>query len=320
MIFYLSFALSSFIMSLFSGRYDIIFTSSPPIFHAYSALIAAKLKRTRLVLDIRDLWPDSAVEVEAVANPRLLKMGSYLERKLYLGAEAIFTVSCGLKKVIESRGGMAKTQVVYNGTKEQILAWNGSTEGLKSTAGWTGKFNVVYAGLMGLGQGIAELFDEIAGCGHDDLNFVFIGDGPEKQSLVDRSKRQNLKNIQFIDHMPLSDVIPYMYKADVLLVVLKEKELFKSAIPSKFFDCMAAGKPILSNVDGELRTFMEEHNTGYYFSLANRGDFIAKVENLKADAELRRIMAQNGRKLVEERFLRSRLADDAAAQIEKLVK
>ena len=313
MLYYLSFALSSFVVSLFLKRHDVVFTSSPPIFHACMAMLTSKLKRARFVVDIRDLWPDTVAKFEAVENKRMLKWGRRLERGLYRNACIILTVSAGLANAIGQRGGSGKTSICYNGTDENILNWHrpsGLVDGNKVV--------VLYAGIIGLGQNLVSLVPHVLQLESNNVKFSFIGNGPQK-NMLENELRQRRSNALTLSGISREEVIPYLCGADILMVVLREDDFFRSAIPSKFFDYMAAGKPIVSNVDGELREIMETYNTGIYFSLRQEGSFQAAIERLANDPELRRQMGENGRKLVREKFLRSKLADEAVRTIEETI-
>jgi glycosyltransferase involved in cell wall biosynthesis len=319
MLFYLSFAISSFLAALFLKKHDVVFASSPPIFYTFAAMMAARLKGSKFVLDIRDIWPDGALEVEAVTSGRLLKWGGYLEKKIYKNAALIFAVSKGVKNTIESRGGTGKTHIVYNGSQEDILNWRGDIESFRKSRGWEDKFIVCYAGLMGLSQNLVEMIPEIREFNNPDINFVFIGDGPGKSLLEKKADSENLNNVKFIDLMPRAEVIPYIYSSDAMMVILRETVFFKSAIPSKLFDYMAAGKPVITNVDGELREILTENKAGLFFSLKEGGSFATAVRTLKENPELSREMGKNGKKAVREDFLRSRLAAEMIKRIEVLV-
>jgi colanic acid biosynthesis glycosyl transferase WcaI len=319
MLYYLSFALSSFFAILFLSRRDIVLASSPPIFFAYSSMIAAKIKRSKFIVDIRDLWPDTAKEVEAVSSGRLMKWGSYLERGLYRNAVGVFTVSEGIKGKIEKRGGAGKTSVVYNGSTEQILNWQGSVDELRAKLGWADKIVITYAGIIGLGQDIKAMLPQLIKIKRQDVVIVFIGEGPHKAELKQEIELAGAKHIKFYEPMSQAEVIPYLYASDILMVILREIPFFQSAIPSKFFDSMAVGKPVIANVDGEMRKIMEEHQTGLYFSAAIEGSLAQAVERLIGNSEIRRTMGDNGKKLVEEQFLRSKIADRAVLTLENLV-
>ena len=316
MLYYISFAVSSFIAVLFLRRRDIVLASSPPIFFAYSSMIAARLKRSKFVIDIRDLWPDTVKEVEAVSSGRLMKWGAYLERRLYTNATHIFTVSQGIKGKIELRGGKDKTSIVYNGSFEQILNWQGSINEFRHKLGWANKAVITYAGIIGLGQDILAILPQITEIKRDDIQFVFIGDGPQKTDLILEFEREGFKNVQFFDAMPQTEVIPYLYASDVLMVVLREIAFFNSAIPSKFFDSMAVGRPVIANVDGEMRKIMEENQTGIYFSGQKDGSLLEAITTLTNFPELRHKMGDNGKRLVADRYLRSKIADRAIRVIE----
>lgn len=316
MLFYLSFACSSFIASLLLKRRDIVFASSPPIFHVYTAMLTAMIKRSRFVLDVRDIWPDTAYEFEAVSNYMLLKWGGRIERQLYRRAYLIFTVSRGLKQKIEKRGGHEKVKVIYNGSSPDMLEWRGNIEAVRSCMTSTGKLIICYAGLMGLGQDLTRLLPEMAALPSREIHFVFIGDGPDKEPFRQEAIRLKIKNISIMDLLPRKEVIPFTYAADIMMVVLRESDFFKTAIPSKFFDCLAAGKPVVTNVDGELRELLETSNSGVYFTLNEKGSFARAIQSLAENPQLRKTMGENGRKLVGDHFLRQDLSDKAVEIIE----
>ena len=309
MLFYLSFSLSSFLAAVCLRKHDIVFSSSPPIFHVFAAMIVAKLKGSRFVLDIRDIWPDTALVIKAVKSKRLLKCGGYLEKMLYKNAGTILTISKGLKDTVESRGGTGKTSVIYNGSEKDILDWRGDIEAFRKSQGWTGSIVVCYAGLIGLGQNLVDILPEIDRIEDNNIKFIFIGDGPGKMDLRKDAAKKNLKNLEIMDLMPRPKVIPYIHSSDIMMVILRESEFFKSAIPSKVFDYMAAGKPVVTNVDGELREILTANNAGLYFSLKDIGSFSRVITKLKNDPQLRSEMGANGKRMVREKFLRSKLTD-----------
>jgi glycosyltransferase involved in cell wall biosynthesis len=316
MLFYLSFALSSFLAGVFLKRRDIVFASSPPIFHVYAAMLVAIIKRSKFILDIRDIWPDTALEFKAVSNDKLLRLGGYIERKLYRKAHLIFTVSRGLRTKISKRGGQAKVKVIYNGSDLDMLQWKGNIKSIRNSFGWSEKLVVCYAGLIGLGQDLVNLLPEIAKLPSGKIQFVFIGDGPGRASFDREAKSLGIQNISIMDLLTRSQVIPYTHAVDIMMVVLRESDFFKSAIPSKFFDCLAAGKPVVTNVDGELRELMEDSNSGLYFTLNEKGSFVRAIESLAADPQLRETMGKNGKKLAADQFIRLNLSDKAVEMIE----
>ncbi len=318
-LFYISFAISSFIAALFRGNCDIVFTSSPPIFHAFTSMIIAKIKRADFVLDIRDIWPDTVFEFKAMSSPLLLRLAKYLERSLYKNARLIFGVTRGIKAKIETRGASEKVHVVYNGTKDIMLNWEGDIEAIRKSAGWNDNIVILYAGVLGLGQNLAEFLpDIIKGIRGKNITLQFIGGGPQYHTIKRIAAREGNDLIKVSEPMSYEKIVPYIHSADILLVTLIESDFFKEAIPSKYFDYMAAGKPVLTNVDGELRDILETYNTGLYFSFREEGSFDRSVNTLIENRGLMREMGVNGRKLVADRFMRADLCSEAMEIIEKV--
>jgi len=317
MLFYLSFALSSLIAALCVRKVDVIFASSPPIFHAFTSMLASIVKRKTFILDIRDIWPDSALETQAVNNSTLLSLGSALEHSLYNKADRIFTISQGLKKVIDQRSKIAKTDLIYNGSFKYMQICDTNLTEFRKKIGWHDNVVILYAGIIGLGQDIIKLLPLINDSSCQNVRFEFIGGGPQVDLITNEIKKLNIDSIGIHEAMPVEKIIPFIHAADIMLVPLREIVFFKSAIPSKFFDYMAAGKPIVSNVDGELREIMEQYNTGIYFSIREPGSFDQAVTKLIENPSLRLAMGENGKKVVNERFLRSKLSTRMVEIIEK---
>ena len=320
LLFYISFALSSFCASLFVRKPDVIFTSSPPIFHALGSTLIAKIKKSRFVLDIRDLWPDTVREFNAMSNKTFMKWGAIFEKWLYLNSDLIVTVSQGIKAKIEARGGNGKCHLAYNGSFQSILEWNGSGRIGQEWRGFANETIIMYAGRIGLGQKLSDLIPSMLEMKESGCRFVIIGDGPDKNRIENILRKHATSSIILGNSVSSGDVIPYLYAADILMVILKKGEFFKSALPSKFFDYMAAGKPILSNVDGELREIMETYNTGIYFAPDDPEAFKVAILTLINNPELMKTMGINGKKLVREKFLRSKIAEKAISVIEQIAR
>ncbi len=316
MIFYSSFAISSAIAALFMRRFDLVFASSPPNLCAFTAMLVARLKGSKFVVDIRDLITDAASEMGTIRSRRLLSIGNTLDNWLYKNARVILTASKGFKSRIEQQGGLGKTRIIYNGSDDGMLTWNGDRERVRRSLGWHGKFVISYMGNIGLPQNLVEIMDEIEKMDSDRFLFVFVGDGPGKEDLKNTALRKNIANIRIMNQLPREQIIPMTHASDIMLIALRELEFFNSTIPSKFFDSMAAGKPVISNVSGELREFMEKYNTGLYFSYREENLFKDSIMRLFEGSGLRETMGRNGKKLVAEKFQRNILADEAVKHME----
>jgi glycosyltransferase involved in cell wall biosynthesis len=281
-------------------------------------MIIAWLKGSKFIADFRDLLTDAAKEMGVITNKTLLKFGYFLERQIYLKADMIFTISQYMKNKIESRGGNGKVYLIYNGSDEDIINWNGNIDSMRVSLGWNDKIVVCYAGLIGLPQNLKLLVPEMVNFNDDRFLFVFIGDGPGKNALVKKAEEMNINNIRFFGHMNRDQVIPLIYAADIMMVVLEELDLFKGAIPSKFYDCLGAGKPVVTNVDGELRHIMDESKTGLFFSLRDNGSFESAVYLLANNEKMRTEMGIRGKRLITEKFLRKKIMAEAISIIERV--
>ncbi len=314
----LSFALSSLIAGLLLPRNDIVVTSIPPLFHAFGAMIISKLKKSKFVLDFRDLWCDSAKALNAIKSSKMLRLLYWIESKLILHSDLIFVISRGMQELIIERGGGDKTRVIYNGADDDILCWKNEINTVRQMHGWENKFIICYAGILGLGQKAGLLIDLIPALAIENTIFLFIGEGPEKEKIKSKINSLNLKNAVVMDKKSRQEIISYIYAADIMLVLLDEIELFKVAIPSKFFDSMASGKPILTNVNGELKEILEKYDTGIYFSFKEKDAFFSSLHKLYNDKKLRDQMGANGKSLVSMKFRRVELGDKAINNIESL--
>ena len=318
LIFYSSFAISSFIAGLIVKKHDIVLSSSPPPFHVYLALLLSKIKRSKFVYDVRDLLTRAAQEMNVVNNGMILNLTKKIDACLYKNANILITVTQGFKKVISNEVNREKIFVIQNGSDIDMMNWDGNVENIRNKMGWENKIVVTFAGNIGVPQAIPKLIKEISTIEDDRLQFVLIGDGPLKDYVTRIANNSNLSNILLLGQIPRSEVIPLTHASDIMLISLEELEVFKITIPSKFYDSMAAGKPVLSNVDGELKNIMEKHKTGLHFSFNNSGSFKKSLMKLVDDERLRIEYGANGKSIVKERFLRNKLGDKFVDIIEKV--
>ena len=167
-----------------------------------------------------------------------------------------------------------------------------------------------------MGQNLVDILPEIDLIKDNNVKFVFIGDGPGRGELVEQVEARKLGNVEFKDLMPRDEILSYIHAADIMMVILRETDFFRYAVPSKVFDYMAAGKPVITNVDGELRKILAENNAGLYFSLRDKESFRIVIDKLKNDPAMRSEMGAQGKELIRRKFLRSVQAGELVKQIE----
>lgn len=278
---FVSYAITSFLFGL-RIKCDIIVATSPQFFTAVSGCALGFVKRKKWVMEVRDIWPESIKAVDAVKANWAIEFLEKIELFLYRSAAKIVVVTDSFKENIVSRGiDGGKIVVVKNGVDVSILKPQPKDSHLIDQLNLKNKFVVGYVGTHGLAHGLDFIIESIKTLNDDSIQFIFIGDGAEKQNLVLLSQKLNLTNIQFIDSVPKEEIGNYLSVLDVALVPLKKSDTFQSVIPSKIFETAAKGIPILLGVDGETKKIIETYDAGLFYEPENETDFLAKLQLIK---------------------------------------
>jgi len=309
--FYLSFMVLAILRGmLYRPRIDAVLATSPPLLGGVAGWAISRLKRAKFVLDIRDIWPAAAEALGELRNPFFLRCAEWLERRLYRAADCITAVTKSFCAHISAVGADAsKIHWLPNGTVEELFTPDHCEAGLKATLGLEGRFVVTFAGTHGIAQGLLAVLDAAKHLTGEPVTFFFIGDGPVKPALMERARAEGLDNVVFHAQVPLVRIPPYLNLSDALLVPLRNDPIFSSFIPSKLFDSMACGKPVLLMVDGEARRLLDEARAGLYVAAENACALADAVRWLRAHPDESRDFGRNGRKFVLENFTRSRQAE-----------
>ena len=300
--------------SPFMPKVDIVVSTSPQFFCGLAGYFVSRIKRVPWVLEIRDLWPDSIVAVGAVRRSRLLRSLVGLTRFAYRKADRVVCVTDSFKEAIIAEGiPAAKIEVIKNGVDLEFFSPKRSVgpeaariPGLENTQG---KFVLSYVGTHGMAHGLdtvlqaAELLRDLP-----DVLFLLVGDGAERSHLVKQRDIMRLDNVVMLDQQPKTRMPTIWAVTAVSLVVLKDKPLFRTVIPSKIFESMAMQKPIILGVRGESEALLQESGAGLCVQPESAVQLARAVRRLHADAEERRAMGIAGRQFVEQRFDRRVLA------------
>lgn len=304
---FVSFAVSSFLCGL-SIKCDVIVATSPQFFTAISGYMLSLVKRKDWVMEVRDLWPESILAVEAVRIPWVIWSLEKIELFLYRNAKKIIVVTESFKNNISSRGiDPDKIFVIKNGVDVSIYTPQGKNLELRTKLGIQDKFVVGYLGTHGLAHSLDFIVRSIASQRDNSFHFLFIGDGAVKKSIVKLSEELNVDNITFIDAVSKNEIPGYLAAIDASLVPLKKSPTFESVIPSKIFESAAMNIPILLGVNGETKVLIEFYHAGLYFEPENEKDFIEKLYLIRSQAELSKTFTVGCQKLAND-FDRKKLA------------
>jgi glycosyltransferase involved in cell wall biosynthesis len=305
---YLSFAFSSFVVGLFI-KTDVIIATSPQFFTTWSASMLSTLKRKPWIFELRDIWPASIRTVGAMNKEGILDFFEKIEIFLYHNADGIIAVTKSFKKELVSRGiDTNKIDVITNGADLGLYNVEEKDQALLSELGLNNKFIIGYIGTHGMAHSLDFVMNAIAEIEDKEIHFLFIGNGAEKQNIMDIAEKLALENVTFLDSVSKKDTVKYLSIIDVSLSPLKKSDVFKGVIPSKIFEAAAMKKPILLGVEGEAAGIIKRYKSGVSYKPENKEDFLEKIALLKNDRELYAEL-QEGCVVMAKDFNRKALAD-----------
>lgn len=320
---YFSFVASSTIAGLTAGRaYDVVLASSPPLFIGIAGAALARLRRIPFVFDIRDIWPELAVEA-GIFEPdsAIVRWGERLERFLYRQAAHVSVVTQAKRRKLEQKGVPAhKLSIVPNGLDLELFQPAGKID-------WRGELNladsdflVVYAGLIGVFQGLEVAIDAASALRErDDVHFLFVGDGVKRDALQRRAAEQSLTNVTFLPPQP-RDVIPDILQAsDAALVPLVNSQLV-DAVPSKLLEAWGSRRPVILVAGGEARRLVSEAQGGVIVPPEAPQRLADTVLKLKEEPDRLSEYAERGYAYVARHFDRPKLARQMEDVLQAAVK
>jgi glycosyltransferase involved in cell wall biosynthesis len=298
------------ISGLFLGRsYDVVIASSPPLFAGLAGLILARLRRVPLLLDIRDIWPELAVEAgEFKSDAAIVRWGERLERYLYRKATAISVVTQAKWRKLADRGvPEGKLNLVPNGVDLELLNLPADPK-LREKLKLERKFIVVYAGLIGIFQGLhiaveaANFLRE-----HKHIHFLFVGDGVKRPDLERQVASLQLENITWLPTQPREEVPGILRACDLALVPLVNDQLV-DAVPSKLLEAWGCHLPVILVAGGEAGRLVEEARGGVIVPPGKAhqlADVILKISEKRDSLDA---MSEHGYHYVATQFNRPMLA------------
>jgi len=246
MIGFVTFLISSLINSFrLKSRYDLVLASTPPVTSPVIGWLLSKLKRSKFVIEVRDLQPESSEDFGNLKQSFFTRLIRRIIHSLYRKADRIVSVTDGISDYLATIGvAPERIATVKSGVSDEFI--NSSSNGIRKKFGWDDKFLVLYSGTLGWVRPLETVIEAARQLADQpDIHFVFVGDGQKKTALENMVRDYGLKNVSFTGLQPLED-IPYFLKAgDVLIESLKEVPVAKMAFPSKMFEYMASGRPIV---------------------------------------------------------------------------
>jgi glycosyltransferase involved in cell wall biosynthesis len=307
-------------------KVDVVIGTSPQFFTVCAAYVVGLMKRVPWVFELRDIWPESIKAVGSMKDGILYRMLERLELFLYKKASRIIALTQSFKKELITRGvDGEKVDVVTNGVDLSLFRPRSKDEALLKKLGLENQFIAGYIGTIGMAHGLetileaAEIIQNESNPENQSIKILILGDGAKKEALKQLAKDKKLENLIFIDTVSKAEVADYWSLLDISIIHLKKDPLFEKVIPSKLFECMAMGIPVLHGVLGESAEIVNHFGVGKTIIPDSPYLIAEELLNLSMNAqELQqmKVAAVEGAK----QFDRERLAKSMLASITKTVK
>ena len=288
---YLVFMFSGLLTAFRLKNYHVLIVSSPPLFVGVIGAIISKIKSIYFFLDIRDLWPESVMALGEVRSKWVFNMGKKLESFIYKSTNGYILTVPGFQKHFTNHypEQLNKPMInLINGVSNTFFDLAKKYDRIPGK-----RFAVLYSGNMGLAQGLESVIEAADILQKYPIDFKFVGSGVKQKALKTKADKLGLKNVVFLPVQKKEELIKLIKKASVCLVPLKNNPLFKNAIPSKMFEYMACGRPVIVSISGEVTEIIKKAKSGlisspedansiadsilYYYN--NRGKIIEQGRN-----------------------------------------
>ena len=272
---------------------DVVIATSPQLLCGYAGVWYKRLRRVPLVMEIRDIWPESMFAVGAKVPAFAYWMLEKIERAMYRVCDRLVTVGEGYEaRLVEKGVPKEKISIVMNGTDLDVYRPQPKNKALLEKYGLRGKFVVSYIGTVGMACGLEVVLDAAEQVGKDVV-FVIVGDGAYRAQLEEEAKRRGLTNVVFTGRQPKASMPDWINSSDASLVHLKKTALFTTVMPSKIFESAGCKKPVIMGVDGYAKKLVMDAEAGLDMEPESAESLVACVTKLAGDKELCARLGEN---------------------------
>ena len=318
MLTYISFSFTCLFGLARAGKPDYIFVDSPPLFVGVPGWIAAKLWRVPLIFNVADLWPDSVRDLGVMRDGFFLKAARGLERWIYGHSNAVTAVTEGIRKTLLNSKHLPPEKVMFlpNGVDTNVFKPRPADEALKQRMGLAGKKIIIYAGTHGYAGAVEQVLYAARYLSDEpSFHFLLIGEGAEKQKLIELAETMRLSNVTFHDQVPIESMPSFVLISDLAVITLRKSRVMAGARPAKTFVMMAAGKPIALAAEGEAARLIEDSGSGVAVPFEDYRSLARAIRSILQDPDRAAQMGANGREFVVANFQWSALVRNWLAQL-----
>ncbi|MEE4186273.1 MAG: glycosyltransferase family 4 protein [Gammaproteobacteria bacterium] len=320
---YFSYMLSATSAALFLPRPDVVIGTSPQLFAAIGAWLTARVKRVPFVFELRDLWPESILAVGAMRGGFWLTRLERFVAYLYRQADLMVPVTQAFARVLRNEGvDEERIVVITNGIEPGSHTLTRTREDVRNQWGIPGDaFVGGFIGTLGMAHAVATILESAELTrGDPSIHFVIMGNGAERDQIKQLAAKKQLDNVTIVDGQPRQEALNVLGAVDASLVLLRNTPLFRTVIPSKIFEAMEFGKPIILGVRGESADIVvAQSRSGVAITPESPAELSAQMQRLRDAPELCAELGSNGKAAVASTFRRTQLAARMLAAIETTV-
>jgi glycosyltransferase involved in cell wall biosynthesis len=279
-----------------------------------TAVILSKLKRIPFVFEIRDLWPESAIDTGVLTNRLLIRLAYWFEGYVYQQAACINVLTPAFRRVLIEQKNIPPSKIIEipnaaDFALSETLLHDFDVRAFRQAQGFENRFVITYVGAHGVANQLEQVIEAAVRLQDTPVLFVLIGDGMRKPTLVAHAEELGLTNVRFLDPVPKKEVFRYILASDMGASVLKNVETFKTVYSNKTFDYFSCKKPVLMAIDGVSRELVEKAEAGYFVIPESSDDWEAKVRFCLEQPEFLARMGENGYRYARLHFDRTLLAN-----------
>lgn len=285
-------------------RPDVVFATSTPLSVAVPGIRLSRRFRVPMVFEVRDLWPEAPIQIGALKNPLAIKCARILERRAYRRAKRIIALSPGMISGILQQGAPAeKIEFIPNASDLELFKPGPPDAEFLKEYRLENRFLAVYAGNVGPSAGLETLLGAAAALKDPRVTWVIAGEGKDLREMQRKVADSDLQDrVRFLGHLSKYDVVRLYRCAGCVLVLFRDLPVLSTNSPNKFFDALAAGKPVIANMPGWIEGLISDNNAGIAVPPGSATELARAVKSLAARPEMAQMMGTNARLLAEDKF------------------
>ena len=324
---YFSFMFSSLYAGLFKakGKFDVVIVTSPPLFVGATGYLISRLRRMPFVFEVRDLWPESAIDTGVLTNKLVIKLAYWVEAFIYKRAALINVLTPAFYTALREKKGIPENKLIQISNASDFslsekLLNDFDRDAFRKAHDLDDRFVITYVGAHGVANYLEQLLDAGEALADTNVLFLLIGQGMEKDRLMKMAQDRKITNVRFLDSVPKAEVFRYILASEMGATVLKRVDTFKTVYSNKTFDYMSCKRPILMAIDGVSREVVEAAGAGVYVEPENIGEYDRIIRLYLNDPSRIVREGESGYRFAKENFDREVLANKYINYISKIVK